>query len=441
MSKTKGNVVDPWSVLDTRGADALRWNVFSAGSPWTPKRVFVESIDETTRRFLITLWNTYAFFVTYAGIDGWEPSGTPPQAEHVLDRWVRSRLHGTVQTVTDALESFDALTGAHALEELVDDLSNWYVRRSRPRFWKSSDPTAHAVLHECLTTTALMLAPYCPFVADDMYRNLMGTEDSVHFQDWPTADPGALDPDLDAGMDLARRVTSLGRAARVDAGVRTRQPLPRALVLLTGGESLDDEVAAEIASELNVKRIEVVDSLEGLLDYSVIPNFRALGPRLGARMPQVKDALASADGAAVRRALAEHGSFVVTIEGEDLTIDAEEVEVRVQHHEGLALAQEGPHAVALDLALDDDLRSEGIARELIRIVNDLRKATGLEIADRISLVVHATGRVATAATAHIDAVSAEVLAVDTRVVEDSVPAGPATATIDGEPVWLVLGKA
>jgi len=441
MSKSKGNVIDPWSVLDTRGADALRWNVFSAGSPWTPKRVFIEGIDETTRRFLITLWNTYAFFVTYANLDGWAAPIEAPSPDHVLDRWIRSRLHHTVQVVTESLDSFDALTGAQALERLVDDLSNWYVRRSRPRFWKSSDPVAHAVLHECLETTALLLAPYCPFIADEMYRNLAGTNDSVHFQDWPAADSAALDPDLDAAMDLARRVTSLGRAARVDAGLRTRQPLRRALVLLTGGERLDPSVADEIASELNVKDIEVVDSLEGLLDYSVIPNFRALGPRLGALMPRVKEALAHVDGAAVRRSLAEMGYFTVAVDGESISLGIDEVEIRVQEHADLALAQEGPHAVALDLALDDELRAEGVARELVRIINDLRKAMGLEISDRISLAVHAAGRVAQAAVAHLDSVSTEVLAVEARVAVEEVPEGPATATIDGEPVWLVVRKA
>ena len=440
MSKSKGNVIDPWTVLDSRGADALRWNTFSAGSPWTPKRVFVESIDETTRRFLITLWNTYAFFITYANLDGWEPAAETPQAGHVLDRWIRSRLHSTIHVVTEALEGFDALTGAQALERFVDDLSNWYVRRSRQRFWKSSDPAAHAVLHECLTTTALMLAPFCPFIADEMYRNLAGDDDSVHFQDWPTADPCSPDPDLDASMDLARRVTSLGRAARADAGVRIRQPLSRALVLLTAGETIDDAISDEIASELNVRRIEIVDSLEGLLDYSVIPNFRVLGPRLGALVPRVKDALERADGGAVRRALAETGAFTIEVDGESIMLHADEVEVRVQEHEDLALAQEGSHAVALDLALDDDLRSEGIARELVRIVNDLRKAMGLQISDRIALAVHASGRVAAAAETHLDTISGEVLAVDASVEQEAVPTGPATAMIEGEPVWLVVRR-
>ncbi len=174
MSKSKGNVIDPWTILDARGADALRWNFFSAGSPWTPRRVYPEAIDESTRRFLLTLWNTYSFFVTYANAEGWKPTGIGVSSTHVLDRWVRSRLHGTVAEVTAALDDFDALRAAQALDSFVDDLSNWYVRRSRPRFWNADDNNAHATLHECLTVTARLLAPFTPFVADEMYRNLSG---------------------------------------------------------------------------------------------------------------------------------------------------------------------------------------------------------------------------------------------------------------------------
>jgi isoleucyl-tRNA synthetase len=200
MSKSKGNVIDPWTVLDTRGADALRWNFFSAGSPWTSRRVSVEAIDESAR-FLVTLWNTYSFFVTYANLDGWQPDDdSAAPSTHVLDRWVRSRLHGTVAAVTDALDAFDALRGAQALERFVDDLSNWYVRRSRSRFWQAEDATAHATLHECLSTLALLLAPFTPFVADELHRNLLGADESVHLADWPVADASARDEALEAEM-------------------------------------------------------------------------------------------------------------------------------------------------------------------------------------------------------------------------------------------------
>ncbi|HZP30578.1 MAG TPA: isoleucine--tRNA ligase, partial [Acidimicrobiia bacterium] len=230
MSKSRGNVIDPWTILETRGADALRWYFFSAGSPWTSRRVFPEGIDESIRHFILTLWNTYSFFVTYANLDGWAPGGagadaaTAPDA-HVLDRWVRSRLHSTVGDVTDALDGFDALRAAQALESFVDDLSNWYVRRSRPRFWKSADPRAHATLHEALRVVTLLLAPFCPFLADELHANLSRSPESVHLQDWPVADTDAVDAALEAEMEAARRLVTLGRAARTEAGLKVRQPL------------------------------------------------------------------------------------------------------------------------------------------------------------------------------------------------------------------------
>ncbi len=437
MSKSRGNVIDPQTVLETRGADALRWNMFSAGSPWTPKRVFVESIDESTRRFLLTLWNTYSFFVTYARLDGWEPGGEAAPAPHVLDRWILSRLEETVTAVTAALCDFDALGGAQALERFVDDCSNWYVRRSRPRFWKSADPAAHATLHECLVTVTLLLAPYCPFVTDEMFANLAATDDSVHLSDWPKGDPSRRDPALDSEMALARQITSLGRAARSDAKLGVRQPLPRAFVLLPAGASLRREVVDEIATELNVKQVEVVTSLEGLLDYTVVPNFKVLGPRLGKLLPRVKAALETIDGADVRHGLEEAGEFVLELDGEPVRLGAADVQIRAQQHEELALSQDGDLAVALDLTLDDTLRAEGRAREVVRLVNDRRKAAGLDLADRITLAVFADETTRAAAIAHHDWIAAEVLALEFTVAP--LGDGPDTdATIDGEPVGIEL---
>jgi isoleucyl-tRNA synthetase len=415
MSKSRGNVIDPIPVLGAGGADALRWYMFSSGSPWTPKRVSLEGIDEATRQFLLTLWNTYAFFVTYASLDGWAPPDSVPAPTHVLDRWVRSRLHRTVREVTDALEHFDALTGAQALEALVDDLSNWYVRRSRPRFWKSSDASAHATLHEALRTIAQLLAPFCPFVTDEMWRNLAQTETSVHLTDWPAYDAAAIDDTLEAEMALARTLVSLGRAARADAKIGVRQPLPRAIALMTAGEQLRDDIVAEIADELNVKRFEVVASLEGLLSYRVVPNFRALGPRLGKRLPRVKDLFATVDGADVRRAFDETGAFVLDVDGETVSFAPDDVEIRAEQHEDLTLAQDGPHAVALDLTLDDQLRVEGAARELIRLINDQRKADNLALSDRIEVTLLTDGRFAEAARSHRDWIMGEVLATDLRL--------------------------
>jgi isoleucyl-tRNA synthetase len=426
MSKSKGNVVDPWTVLNDRGADALRWNFVSASSPWMPKRVSLENIDETTNRFLLTLWNTYSFFVTYANLDGWSPgdvAANAPAQPHVLDRWIRSRLHGTVREVGDALEEFDALRGAQALESLVDDLSNWYVRRSRSRFWNSDDAAAHAVLHESLLVITQLLAPFCPFVSDAMYQNLAPTSESVHLSDWPAVDEAAIDAALESEIALARHVVSLGLSARTEAKLRVRQPLSRALVLLPDDHKLGGPVEDEIAAALNVKKLETVTSLEGLLDYSVVPNFRRLGPKVGKLMPRLKAALANVDGAEVRHALETDGAFVIDVDGTAVTLEADDVEVRATSHEELALAQDGGVAVALDTRVDHELRLEGLAREVIRALNDRRKAAGLEISDRIVawLSADADGDLAEAVGRYNTWIAAEVLALELHLVDAADP--------------------
>ncbi len=440
MSKSKGNVIDPWHVFGTQGADALRWYFFSAGQPWTSRRVFEEGIRESTRSTLLTLWNVFSFFTTYADLDGWSPpapGAAPPSPTHVLDRWVLGELDATVAEMTAALEGFDALAAATRLARFVDDLSNWYVRRSRPRFWKSSDPTAHATLHHCLVTVAELLAPFCPFVADELWTTLVpapasgGTVHSVHAADWPSA-AGRRDDGLAVEMDAARRLVALGRAARTDAKVKTRQPLRRAL-LLHPGVTLGEEVRSEIAEELNVHRLEDIDELGALVRYLVVPNFRALGPRLGPAVNEVKAALAAADGSKLSAELEATGA--VEVAGHRLTAD--EVEVRAERSGDVALAQEGPWAVALDLDLDDALRGEGTARELTRVLNDLRKASGLAISDRVRVTLAAGSTVAAAVEAHGADVAAEVLATG-LVVVGARPEGAVDVEVDGEPLAVLL---
>jgi isoleucyl-tRNA synthetase len=344
-----------------------------------------------------------------------------------------------VREVTDALEGFDALRGAQALESLVDDLSNWYVRRSRPRFWKAADRHAHATLHEALTTVALLLAPFCPFVADELYANLAAGAGSVHLADWPEADVGAIDADLEAEMAAARQVVTLGRAARTDAKIRVRQPLPRALVLVPGVE-WSDAVRNEIASELNVKDVVVVTDLEGLLDVTVVPNFKVLGRRLREKMPRVQELLAAADGSAIRRALEADGRYTLDVDGEPVVLEADDVEVRAAAHEELVVVQDGAVAVALDTTLDDELRLEGTARELVRAINDHRKAIGLDLADRIRVALRATGAVFDAAKRHGEWIAGEVLAVQFEVEDASPAPGDAVISIDGATVGLLVEK-
>jgi isoleucyl-tRNA synthetase len=431
MSKSKGNVVDPWDIFNTFGSDALRWYFFAAGSPWSSRRIYEDGIRESTRKTLLTLWNVFSFFATYADLDDWEPGDYA--TNHVMDRWILSQLRGTISRVTEDLEGFDALGAATAIATFVDDMSNWYVRRSRPRFWggpdQLTDGGAHAVLYRCLVVTSQLLAPFCPFLADEMYRALTRSP-SVHLSDWPKA-VGPPDAALTAEMEAARRIVGLGRAARTDAGARTRQPLRRAL-LLHPGAGLSDEVKEEIKAELNVRQLEDVETLSDLMTWTVVPNFRVLGPRLGPRVNEVKAALAAADGSEVRRALDAEG--FVEVAGERLGPD--DVEVRASRHEDFALAQEGGWAVALDLDLDEDLRTEGVAREVARGLNDLRKGRGLALSDRIALTLDAGPRVTAALAGHRQWIAAQVLAVE--LVAGAAGEGAATLDIDGEPLRVDL---
>src|SRR5581483_6224993 len=434
MSKSRGNVMDPWQAFDSLGADALRWYFFSAGSPWSSRRVYEDGIKESTRKTLLTLWNVFSFFATYADIEGWSPGGEQPNASHVLDKWILTRLDETVRAATEAFDDFDALSAATETARFVDDLSNWYVRRSRPRFWDANEPAAVATLYRCLVVTTQLLAPFTPFIADDVYVRLTG-EVSVHASDWPEGS-GAIDERLIEEMAAARQLVGLGRAARTDAKVRTRQPLKRALLVHPPSVELGEEVREQIREELNVKDLEDVASLADLVSWTAVPNFRTLGPRLGPRVNEVKQALANADGATLKTALDEQGW--VEVAGERLT--AEDVEMRAAQHEDFALASEGAWAVALDLEVDEALRVEGTARELVRAINQVRKDAGLSITDRVEITtdVAQAPRAGTALETHRDWIAGEVLAV--RIEPGAVDDGYA-ADIDGEPVRVSISRA
>lgn len=441
MSKSKGNVVNPYDVFDHQGADALRWYFFSAGSPWTNRRVYTEGIDESTRQFLLTLWNVYSFFVTYASIDQWQPTPPPRTPAHVLDRWLRSRLHDTIAQVTTALDDYDAHAATLALGTLVDDLSNWYVRRSRTRFWKDNDREAYAVLYESLVAISQMVAPFCPFITDAMYSNLVGGD--VHLSDYPVADPTLIDVMLHEDMAIAREVVALGRSARTDAKIRTRQPLRTAHVLLSDdGQNLPDDIRAEIATELNVHNVEFITSLEGLAAYDVVPNFRTLGPRLGQQMPAVKAALGEVDGSVVQTALDRDGRYNLDLGDDTVELTADDLQVRIRAQDDLAISQGGTKAVVLDLALDDELVAEGLVRELVRTINDLRKSADFAIADRIKLSVYADDAVARAVRRYGREISSEVLATDLVQGELAhAPEDAATVMVLQEPVAFLLVAA
>ncbi len=437
MSKSVGNVIDPWEILTTRGADPLRWWMFSQGSPWTPTRVSFEVIDASMRDALLTLWNTWSFFTTYATLNGFDPAdpAVPAPADRsMLDRWMLSRLHDTVARATASLDGYEPFPAATAIAGLIDDTSNWYVRRSRRRFWRTdpgADPAdslgAQATLHEVLVTVARLLAPMTPFLADRMWRDLTGAEDSdsVHLADWPGADRSLVDPGLEDGMALARRLSSLGRAARSEAGVKVRQPLARALVYLPPGSP--DLPPGIVEDELNVDRVEAADELGDVLAYELVPNFKLLGPRIGKRVQALRSAMATVDSAAAAAELTEGRPVTVELADGPLELGAEEVELRVRAQPGFAVSRDGAEVLALDLALDDDLRRRGLAREVIRHVQDLRKESGLDVSDTV--VLHVVG--IDDLVALFDVVAREVLAVR---IETSPPddGGAGTAITLGD---------
>ncbi len=420
MSKSRGNVVDPWELVRGRGADPLRWWMFSQGSPWTASRVSTDAIDASMRKTLLTLWHTVSFFTTYASLNGFVPDhpALPAPAERgVLDRWARSRVHSTLDALTAALDGYEPLEAATRLGRLVDDLSNWYVRRSRRRFWRTDPDAPHsdalaaqATLYEALVAVTLVLAPFCPFVADRLWRELCGEraerDGSVHLQTWPVLDGTAIDRDLEAQMALAVQLSSLGRAARSEAGVKVRQPLRRALVFLA--PSSPAILADVVADELNVDEVVEAAELGDVVSLELLPNFRALGPRLGEAVKEVRAALAALDAAAAAEALEAGGTVTVELSGGPVALGPDELEVRVRPQPGFAVSREGGAVVALDLALDDDLRRRGLVREVVRHVQELRKERGLLVSDRIRLWLTGVD------PACFDGIGREVLAVEVR---------------------------
>ena len=419
MSKHLGNILEPMPLMDRHGADPLRWFMLAGGSPWSARRVGDGTIQEVVRKTLLTYWNTVAFHVLYARTGGWTPSAADPApAERpVLDRWVLSELQRLVRNVDAALEDFDTQQAGRLLSAYVDDLSNWYVRRSRRRFW-DADPAALATLHTVLETLTRLMAPLVPFITERVWQDLVrpvapDAPESVHLASWPVADEAAVDDRLNREVELVRRLVELGRATRAESGVKTRQPLGRALVGAGGWNALSEELRGQLAEELNVEGTDALSGAAGdLLQYSAKGNFRALGKRFGKRTPLVANAIAAADAAELAAALRASGSATVTVEGEPVEVAAEEVIVTETPKEGWAVATAGGETVALDLTITPQLRLAGLARDAVRLIQEARKTSGLDVSDRITLRWRASDeRTREALTAHQPSISEEVLAV------------------------------
>jgi isoleucyl-tRNA synthetase len=428
MSKSRGNVVDPWDVLATHGADAFRWYYLTTQQPWSGYRFSVETVGESVRTFMLQLWNTYSFWVLYANAEGigtdvfrgdlLSDSGSKSPQETDLDRWVLSRLQATVATVRERMDDFDCTTAGRAIADFVEELSNWYVRLSRQRFWEG-DAAAFATLRTCLVETATMLAPFIPFLADEIYRNLQGgadgefgaAPDSVHLRDFPLVDEALRDPGLEVAMAAVRRTVRLGHAARGAAKVKVRQPLRRAVIVATEAERAGIEARSDlVTAELNVKELDFVSDEGDLVSYEVKPNYRALGPRFGKHMPQVAAAVAALDAARVAQTLSDGGELGISIDGTDHTLGPDDVTMALRPLDGYEVEAEAGHAVALQLEIDEELRREGLAREIVRAVQLARKEAGLEITDRIALQVDGDPETIEVAREHESYVAGETLA-------------------------------
>ena len=433
MSKSKGNVVVPWDVIDTHGADAFRWYYFTSKQPWDGYRFSLDTVGESVRQFLKPLWNTYAFYVLYANVN--DPLSEGSETE--LDRWIGSRLEATVERVTERMEDYDTTFAGRAVADFVDDLSNWYVRLSRRRFW-DGDAVAFETLHRCLVTVAKLVAPLTPFVSDAIYENLDGSEPSVHLCDFP--EPGARDEELEWRMRVVRDAVELGRAARAHARLKVRQPLGEAVVVAADREREAIEALERLLTdELNVKAVRYVTEADELGRFELKPNYRALGPRFGKQMPQVAAAVAALDPARLRA-----GERVgINIDGHEHPIGPDDVTMALQPLDGYQVERSGTHAVALNLELDDELRREGLAREVVHAVQAARKDAGLNVEDRIALTLGGDGELLEAARAHEEYVSRETLA--TSLVIDGhdgtlAGTGGAPAEIEGRRLLIAVER-
>jgi isoleucyl-tRNA synthetase len=425
MSKSLGNIVVPWDVIHQHGADAFRWYYLTSKQPWDGYRFSTKTVGESVRQFLLQLWNTYGFYVLYANVNDVRETAGPATE---LDAWALSRLHATIAEVRDRMEDYDATRAGQVIAAFSDELSNWYVRRSRRRFW-DGDPAAFGTLRTCLVELSKLLAPFTPFLADAIFENIDGSEPSVHLCDFPQADPALRDEALEAAMAVARETVRLGLAARGHGKLKVRQPLRAAVVVAAGEErAAIERLRAVVLDELNVKELRFVSEAGELGSYEVKPNYRSLGPRFGKQMPQVAAAVEALDPAHVAGALRASERVAIAVDGHDHELGPEDLTLAMQPLAGYQLEREGSHAVALELELDDELRREGLAREVVHAVQNARKAAGLNVEDRIRLVLGGDDELVGAARAHEDYVAGETLA--TSVSYDGSVNG-AEATIDG----------
>jgi isoleucyl-tRNA synthetase len=451
MSKSKGNIVNPWDVLNLHGADAFRWYLYTATPSGNERRFSVDLVGEVLRNFTLTLWNVYSFFVTYASLDNWQPGATEPLAYSSLDKWLLSELNTLVSNVTLAYESYDATGATRPLEKFVENLSTWYLRRSRRRFWKSESDTdkkaAYATLYTALVTLSKLLAPAMPFLADELYQNLVRSFDSkapesVHLAEWPVVDSSFVDEKLNRDMALVMRLASLGHAARSKANRKVRQPLAEAAfsVANVNERSAVRDYDDLLMDELNVKKVRMLDVSTEALQHTVKPLPKQLGQKYGNRFPAIQKALLAMNSEMVAQALLADGRFNVDVDGVTYEILPNEVDIKTLAREGFAVAEEGSYVAALVTELTPELVAEGLAREFVRRLQDFRKESGLDVSDRIRIFLEASPVLKDALLRHHEYVTGETLCLEMNFSAPPADARTISDTFDGESISIGLLK-
>ena len=453
MSKSRGNVIDPWDVLNESGADAFRWYFYTSAPPDAERRFAPSMVKDVVKNFTLTLWNVYSFFVTYANLDKWKPAvgQIGNLSYNNLDKWLLSSLNALVRDVTEAYETYDVPGATRPIEAFVETLSTWYLRRSRRRFWKSESDTdkqaAYSTLYTALVTLVKLLAPAMPFLSEEMYQNLVCTvspraPESVHLIQWPKANKALIDESLNRDMTLVMKLVSLGHSARQKANRKVRQPLAEAAFSVGNA---DERQAVEkygelMSDELNVKKVRLLDTSGEAVSFVVKPLPKQLGQKYGNKFPAIAKAVNAMDANAIAPSLLAGQPLKVTADGQDYDILPEEVEVRAQAKEGFAVANDGAYLVALVTHLTPELVREGLAREFVRRVQDLRKTAGLDVADRIKVYVTATLGLKEAIEANRDYVTAETLTVELSYSEPVPGSAMTEDEFDGEKITVGLVK-
>ena len=445
MSKSKGNAVDPMDALRKHGADAIRWYFYENSAPWLPNRFHDDAVQEGQRKFMGTLWNTYAFYVLYANIDNFD--ATKYELEYdklsVMDKWLLSRLNTLIKAVDNNLANYKVTETAKVLQDFVDELSNWYVRRSRERFWgkdmNQDKINAYMTLYTALTTVVKLAAPMVPFITESIYRNLVCSVDdkapiSVHLCDFPVANEAFIDTELEAEMELVLEIVVLGRAARNASNIKNRQPIGNMYV--KADRQLDDFFKEIVASELNLKAVSFKDDMEEYLSYSFKPQFKVLGPKVGKQIGEVKAALAGINGHAAKAELESTGKLKLTLKSGEVELLPEDVDITMSQTEGFATQRYGNVTIALETTLSQELIEEGFVREIISKLQTMRKENGFQVVDHITVYAAGNDKLVDIMSRNEDFLKKVVLA--DKVVYGSTEGFVKEWNINGEDITLAV---